>query len=74
MTEERPPVQWWPTENDLTAIRALPYNEVMVLAKRWPANAVLAETRFFESPGSGGLSASSGVASASFVTPPGQAP
>jgi len=74
MTEERPPVQWWPTEADLTAIRAIPYNEVMVLAKRWPANAVLAETRFFEAAGTGGLASSTASGTGAFVTPPGQAP
>ena len=44
MTEERPPLQWWPTETDLTAIRAIPFNEALVLAKRWPASAVLGGT------------------------------
>jgi hypothetical protein len=74
MTEERPPVQWWPTETDLTAIRAIPYNEALVLAKRWPPTAVLSEMHFDVSAVAGAPPASSPGAGASFVTPPGQAP
>jgi hypothetical protein len=66
-------VQWWPTESDLTAIRAIPYNEALVLAKRWPPTAVLGEMNF--DVAAGGVSApSTPGAAASFVTPPGQAP
>lgn len=36
MTEERPPLLWKPTENDLSAIRGVPINEALMLAKRWP--------------------------------------
>lgn len=36
ITEERPPQQWWPTENDLTQIRGLPINEALLMCKRWP--------------------------------------
>jgi hypothetical protein len=36
MSEERPPLQWWPTENDLSQIRGLPINEALLLSKRWP--------------------------------------
>jgi hypothetical protein len=77
MTEERPPVQWWPTETDLTAIRAIPYNEAIVLAKRWPATALLGAANFAQTgapaattPGSS-TPASDPVA---FTTAPGQAP
>lgn len=74
MTEERPPVQWWPTEADLTAIRGLAYNEVMVLAKRWPANAALTETRFFADLSVRSASSSASAGGGAFVAPPGQAP
>lgn len=76
MTEERPPLQWWPTEGDLTAIRAIPFNEALVLAKRWPASAVLGTAQGFAPPSLDGLNASgtSAASVASFVTPPGQAP
>jgi hypothetical protein len=73
MTEERPPAQWWPTETDLTAIRAIPFNEALVLAKRWPSSAVLSEGPF--APASPGVTLSGGdAATAAFTTPPGQAP
>jgi hypothetical protein len=36
MTEERPPLMWWPTENDLSDIRAIPINQALMLSKRWP--------------------------------------
>ncbi len=44
MTEERPPLQWWPTETDLTAIRAIPFNEALVLAKHGRPAPVLGGT------------------------------
>jgi hypothetical protein len=76
MTEERPPVQWWPTENDLTAIRAIPYNEALVLAKRWPATALLGSATFAptNTPGNSTSSAASQAGSVAFTTAPGQAP
>ena len=42
MTEERPPVQWWPTQNDLSGIRALPINDALLLCTRWPVDDLLA--------------------------------
>jgi hypothetical protein len=76
MTEERPPVQWWPTESDLTAIRAVPYNEALVLAKRWPSSAVLSAGTYAGPPVSltGAAGADSTATSAIFTDPPGQAP
>lgn len=76
MTEERPPVQWWPTETDLTAIRAIPYNEAIVLSKRWPATALLGSATFAPSTTTGSSTAgnpSTGGAVA-FTSAPGQAP
>ena len=75
MTEERPPVQWWPTESDLTAIRAIPYNEALVLAKRWPSLAVLSAGTYAGPVDVAGASATAqDAANTAFVTPPGQAP
>jgi hypothetical protein len=73
LTEERPPLQWWPTENDLTAIRAIPYDEVMVLAKPWPWAPMPPTSGRTSVAGSaaGSQATQSGEA---FVTPPGQAP
>jgi len=51
MTDERPPLQWWPTENDLSEIRGVAYNEAMMFAKRWPATALLDDVAAI--PGSG---------------------
>ena len=34
--QERPPRLWWPTENDLSAIRGVPYTTAQVFAARWP--------------------------------------
>ncbi|HEX3725610.1 MAG TPA: hypothetical protein VHV08_05180 [Pirellulales bacterium] len=82
MTEERPPLLWWPTENDLSDIRGLPFDEVLVLCKQWPTGATLSTAT--NVPGgtatTGGTTAggsSAGAAAsptASFTTPPGQAP
>ena len=75
MTEERPPLQWWPTESDLTAIRSVPYNEALVLAKRWPSTAVLGDANFGGPVGTGLVSnAANDSGAATFTTPPGQAP
>lgn len=38
MTDERPPLQWWPTENDLSQIRGIAINDALVLCQRWPAS------------------------------------
>lgn len=38
MTEERPPMQWWPTSVDLSQIRGLPYSTALTFAKRWPSS------------------------------------
>ncbi len=36
MSTERPPMLWWPTENDLSAIRGIAYTDALLFAKRWP--------------------------------------
>lgn len=36
MTEERQPLQWWPSENDLSQIRGIQINEALDLCERWP--------------------------------------
>ncbi len=35
-SEERPPQQWWPTENELSAINGIQYTTAFRFAKRWP--------------------------------------
>ncbi len=88
MTEERPPVQWWPTENDLSQIRGMQINEALLCCQRWPATNWLmqADGNVFPDPsgqgtstntqGSGAVTNSVVTASANgaFVTTPGQAP
>ncbi len=89
MTEERPPVQWWPTENDLSQIRGLQINEALLLCKRWPQSdwLVQADGNVFPDPtrqgnetntqGSGAVPAGGTTGAASsgtFVSPPGTAP
>lgn len=89
MTEERPPLQWWPTENDLSQIRGLQINEALQLCKRWPTSnwMVMADGNVFPDPtrqgtptntsGSGVVPPGGGAgetAGNSFVKPPGQAP
>ncbi len=87
MTEERPPVQWWPTENDLSQIRGLPINEALLLAKRWPVGdwMDIADGNVFPAPtnqevstntqGSGVVPENAtGGAVSGFVAQPGQAP
>lgn len=87
LTEERPPLQWWPTENDLSQIRGLPINEALILCKRWPQTNWLmqANGNVFTSPtqqetetsteGSGAVAADQGVdLTGAFIAPPGQAP
>lgn len=36
LSEERPPRLWWPTENDLSAIRGVAYTDAIAFADRWP--------------------------------------
>jgi hypothetical protein len=36
LTEERPPIYWWPTQNDLSAIRGIPIEDALVLSTPWP--------------------------------------
>lgn len=88
MTEERPPLQWWPTENDLSQIRGLQVNEALLLSKRWPTSNWMdqADGNVFPDPANQGTETGtdgSGVVSsdgsslgntASFTPPPGQAP
>lgn len=86
LTEERPPVQWWPTENDLSQIRGLPINEALLYCKRWPQSDWLAKAggNVFASPtqqetettteGSGAVTAQGVNLSGAFIAPPGQAP
>lgn len=87
LTEERPPVQWWPTENDLSQIRGIPINEALLLCKRWPQSDWLAQANgnVFADPtqqqtetsteGSGAVPAQTTTATTgTFVAPPGQAP
>lgn len=33
---ERPSISWWPTENDLSAIRGVAYTTALKFAERWP--------------------------------------
>jgi hypothetical protein len=78
MTEERQPLQWWPTENDLSAIRELPVNEALMFAKRWPQTAWLNQadgnvTVEPMKPDTGG-SAVDALAQAGFVPNPNAAP
>lgn len=35
---ERPPLDWWPTENDMSAIRGIAYTDAVQFAKRWPVS------------------------------------
>lgn len=88
MTEERPPLQWWPTENDLSQIRGLQINEALMLAKRWPVSnwLAMADGNVFPDPtrqrvetntsGSGVVPPgnTNDAASVGFVEPPGQSP
>lgn len=43
MSEERQPPLWWPTANDLSAIRGIPVTDAMMFAARWPRNISAAE-------------------------------
>lgn len=72
MTEERPPLQWWPTENDLSGIRSLPITEALLMARRWPATELLGQKPL--APSSGGVPAAATPAATAFAPPPGQSP
>ncbi len=88
MSEERPPLQWWPTENDLSQIRGLPVNEALDLCDRWPVGdwKAMADGNAFPDPtnqetetntNGSGVVASSGSGNQSvvgFQPPPGQSP
>lgn len=87
MTEERPPVQWWPTENDLSQIRGLPVNEALDLCDRYPVGdwRMIADGNVFPDPtnqttstnteGGGVVREDAGSAAATgFVKPAGEAP
>lgn len=56
LTEERQPLRWWPTENDLSLIRAIPMPVAISYGQRWPDSDLLlagdggSETAF---PGTG---------------------
>lgn len=41
LVEERPPLRWWPTENDLSEIRAKPITALLEHAQRWPSTEIL---------------------------------
>ncbi|MGE0605529.1 MAG: hypothetical protein AB7O62_00280 [Pirellulales bacterium] len=81
LVEERPPLQWWPTENDLSPLRGVPLTVAMQFAKRWPNNALLLGTGSVSvfpndgnsmGQGTGGTAAAS--AATSFAAVPGAAP
>lgn len=77
MTEERPPLQWWPTENDLSQIRGIPINEALLLAKRWPVGDWRDSADGNVFPGDSGTSGGTVAGSAptsGFVAAPGTAP
>lgn len=81
MIEERPPLQWWPTENDLDEISGITINAALPLCRRWPATEILlAGDQGSQAvwPGSGNLKTPPGgagaAASESFVPRPGAAP
>lgn len=40
---ERPPLDWWPTENDLSAIRGIAYTDAIKFAQRWPLSYISGE-------------------------------
>jgi len=88
LTEERGPLQWWPTENDLSQIRGLQVNEALNLAQRWPTTdwRTMADGNVFPDPtrqGDETNTSGSGVIppgqaneklAGAFIKPPGQAP
>jgi hypothetical protein len=76
LSEERPPLQWWPTENELSLIRGLAINEALMFAKRWPATALLNTSNVSTVSSSGAPTGSGGQvqSSTAFVAPAGQAP
>lgn len=83
MTEERPPLQWWPTSIDLSQIRGIPVTDALLFAKRWPAqnwldsgsgNAVVSSLTGAIDTGSRQNATTNTNASGSFITAPGTAP
>jgi len=80
MSEERPPVQWWPTTNDLSQIRGIPVNQALLLATRWPAdNWQMAAGGDVTNNNNAAATAAAaqpptGAAATPFTAPPGQAP
>lgn len=81
MTDERPPLQWWPTENDLSQIRGIPINDALSFATRWPEspwfNVADGNVLLDQGPGTIADPAAAKGGSAlvgAFAPPPGQAP
>lgn len=82
LVEERPPLQWWPTENDLSQIRSVPVTVALEFAQRWPQSALLASGDGGSQivfPGTGQLrtdpqQVNTGTATAEFKAVPGTAP
>lgn len=63
MTDERPPDDWWPTINDLSAINGVPADVARAYAMRWPLSgtAFLGDQGSHETAFPGGPSAPSRV-------------
>lgn len=72
LTEERPPLQYWPTENDLSKIRGIPITDALVFAERWPITAQLLEG--YPAPLEELAQSGQPTGGSTFLTPPGQAP
>lgn len=77
LTEERQPLRWWPTENDLSPIRGVPISVAIAYGQRWPATGAV-----WGGTAGGGVwpgnvaatVASGGTPTGDFVSKPGQAP
>ena len=71
LVEERPPLQWWPTENDLSPLRGIAITEALVYGQRWPQTQLLMG-------GDGGSTSvtpgNGGTPTVGFQTIPGAAP
>lgn len=76
MTEERPPLQWWPTENDLSQIRGISIANALTFAERWPAPTFnsRADGHVTSRPQPSGGAAAQNEVSGAFIAPAGQAP
>lgn len=80
LTDERPPLRWWPTARDLSRINGVPMNIALTFCQRWPdskwfdvgADNVLVNqiTHNEGDPNTAGTAAATG----SFVSAPNQAP